>query len=114
MAQHYVSITGIQVHRTVAAKLRYWWFAIPSMMQAQKAVGNISTTVRSAHGVHHTLSVWQDEASMRRYLIEGAHLKAMKAFGSLGTGSTHGYLTDTIPDWDEALRRWHAHARKIG
>ena len=83
------------------------------MRQAQKAPGNISASARTIKGVHHTLSVWADEASMRQYLISGDHLKAMKIFSQIATGKTCGYLTATVPDWDEARDIWEAKGREV-
>ncbi|WFR96156.1 hypothetical protein [Rhizobium tumorigenes] len=109
----YVSITGLQI-KARRHLPRFWWHAIPSMLQAQKAEGNISTAARQIDGVHHTLTVWKDEAAMRRYLVAGAHLKAMRAFGSIATGKTLGFYADRVPDWQEVHALWQTKGKTVG
>jgi len=113
MADVYVSITGLQL-KGRRHFFRFWWHAIRSMGQARRAAGNIATDARLINGVHHTRTVWKDEAAMRRYLTAGAHLKAMKAFGSIATGKTLGFYAEAAPDWDEVHRIWHSRGKPVG
>lgn len=101
----YVSITGLRLKGPLSA-FRFWWFAIRSMAQAQAAPGNISASARQINGVNHTLSVWEDKAAMRRFLVSGVHARAMRAFPSIATGSTFGFETDTPPDWSTVHQLW--------
>ena len=96
----YVSITGLTL-KAPRHVVRFWWHAIRSMRQAQRAPGNLRTEARTINGVHHTLSVWTDETAMRAFLVRGAHRQAMAAFSSIATGRTFGYTTDRVPDWSE-------------
>ena len=105
----YVSITGLELASIWQAP-RFWWHAIRSMAQARRAAGNLSVDARRIDGVHHTLSVWTDEAAMRRYLVAGAHLQAMKSFHGMGTGKTYGFTAEQAPGWDEAHNLWLARA----
>jgi hypothetical protein len=109
----YVSITGLQL-KAQRHQIRFWWHALRSMAQARKAKGIIAVDARFINGIHHTRTVWTDEASMRRYLVAGAHLKAMKAFGSIANGKTLGYYTEMIPSWDEVHSQWQANGRTVG
>mmetsp|Transcript_960 Transcript_960/g.1868 ORF Transcript_960/g.1868 Transcript_960/m.1868 type:complete len:128 (-) Transcript_960:78-461(-) len=48
---------------------------------------------------------------MRKYMLSGAHGKAMKVIGKVakldGDGTkVLGYESDSIPSWDEALQLW--------
>ena len=113
MANVYVSITGLQL-KGRRHSVRFWWHAIRSMGQARRAEGNIATDARFMNGVHHTRTVWTDESAMRRYLTAGAHLKAMKAFGSIATGKTLGFYTESVPNWDEVQRTWQLHGKPVG
>lgn len=112
MTTVYVSITGLRVKRGLAF-VRFWWLAILSMAQANKARGNLHTAARSINGVNHTLTIWTDEAAMRAFLVAGAHRKAMRASRSIGTGRTYGYLAEQAPDWDTALALWQSHGKDI-
>jgi hypothetical protein len=109
----YVSITGLKL-RARRHTVRFWWHAIRSMIQARKAPGNLAADARVINGVHHTRTSWVDEAAMRRYLVAGAHLQAMKAFGAMATGKTLGFTTDRVPDWDEVHSLYQTKAKVVG
>ncbi len=79
----YVSITGLQLRSPFYAPA-FWWHAVRSMRQAYAAPGLISAQARKIRGVHHTVTLWDNEAAMRAYLVTGAHLGAMKAFSPTG------------------------------
>jgi hypothetical protein len=108
----YVSITGLRVRPGIPT-LRFWWLTIPAMAQARKTAGNISADARSIGGFQHTLSVWENEASMRAFLVVGAHKKAMSASRSIGAGRTYGFISDHIPAWAEALQLWQKYGGEI-
>ncbi|MCM2292119.1 hypothetical protein NAC44_07205 [Allorhizobium sp. BGMRC 0089] len=109
----YISITGLKLKHKRHA-LRFWWYAIAAMAQAKKAEGLMAVDARTINGVHHTRTVWTNEAAMRRYLVAGAHLKAMKGFGAIATGKTMGFESDQVPDWDEVRALWETKARIVG
>jgi len=96
----YISITGLE--------LRHWWHfprfawhAMRSMAQARAADGNISATARTINGVNHTMTVWENETAMRRFLYRGAHRQAIAAFPAIADGKTFGFHADAPPGWDE-------------
>lgn len=101
----YVSITGLEL-KSFKHTIRFWWIAIRSMYQARSAKGNISADARTINGVHHTVSLWDDEKSMREFLVTGAHLEALKAFKHIATGKTFGYIDEKAPDWSEVHELW--------
>ncbi len=101
----YISITGLKL-KSFFHSPRFWWLAIRSMRQAMQAPGNISASNRTINGIHHTLTVWDNEAAMRAYLVQGAHLQAMKAFRSIATGKTIGFEAETPPDWSQVHQIW--------
>lgn len=108
----YVSITGLELRRIWHAPL-FWRYAIPAMNQAQNATGCLSAEARTINGVHHTRSVWEAKQAMRAYLGAGAHLKAMKAFGTIATGKTFGFETDVVPSWDDVHHLWLENGRSV-
>jgi hypothetical protein len=111
-AEVYVSITGLRLASPWRLP-RFWWLTLAAVRQARHAPGHLSTSYRQIGGYHHTLSVWTDEAAMRRYLVAGAHLKAMKAFRTLGSGRTLGFTAPRAPDWPEAHALWVERSRAV-
>jgi hypothetical protein len=94
----YVSITGLRLRHWSFAPL-FWWHAIGAMTQARAALGNLSAEARLIDGTHHTVSVWQDRDMMQRYLRSGAHVRAMRVFPKIATGSVAGFLASHPPSW---------------
>ena len=78
------------------------------MLQAKRSDGNILAEARTINGVHHTLTVWESEEAMRRFLYRGAHRHAIKAFPSIASGKTFGFVTDAPPRWDQVHEIWLA------
>ncbi|MEP3275156.1 MAG: hypothetical protein ABJN26_08455 [Stappiaceae bacterium] len=107
----YVSVTGLRP-KNIFQYLRFWYFALPVMRQARQSPGNISAEARKINGVFHTVSVWEDDFAMRRFLYQGAHRKAISAFPSMATGKTFGFYSQTVPSWAEVPVIWHAKGRE--
>lgn len=101
----YVSITGLQL-KSWRLALRFAWHALRAMGQARRAPGNILAEAKTIDGVHHTRTVWESEADMRRFLYRGAHRAAIRAFPDIASGKTFGYAADDVPDWDEVHALW--------
>ena len=80
-----------------------------SLLQAKRAGGHIrSTTLRDADRVFWTLSAWKDEASMRSYMLSGAHRRAMPKLLEWCDEAAVAHWTqdtDDLPDWREAHHR---------
>jgi hypothetical protein len=108
----YVSITGLQL-RSFWRLPRFWFLSAAAMKQARESDGIIRAQARRVDGVHHTLTVWTDEAAMRRFLVSGSHLRAMKAFRGIGSGRTLGFHDSGVPGWQEALARWRAESKAV-
>ena len=111
----YVSITGLQLH-SMWKTPKFWMYAIPSMIQARSSPGNVYADARQIDGIHHTLSVWEDQRSMLNFLRSGDHVKAMKIFDDIATGKVYGYETndDAVPTWEEVRKLYDNMGRPIG
>lgn len=110
--EFYVSITGLQV-RQPRYLPSFWSHAVRAMAQARSAPGNISADTRTIDDVHHTLSVWTDQAAMRAYLTTGPHLAAVRLFPTIATGKVVGYLTREVPEWSEVHAIWMEQGRVV-
>ncbi len=109
-AKVYVSITGLRL-KSPWHIFRFFRHAAPSLWQARRAPGNLHTDVKTIDGVRHTITVWEDEKAMRRFLYRGAHARAIRAFAEIAEGKTFGFETTEVPDWDEVHALWQAHGR---
>jgi quinol monooxygenase YgiN len=112
MTPVHVSITGLRV-RGLRHQPSFWVHAVRSLRQARAAPGNISAEARTIAGVHHTLSVWTDEAAMRAYLRAGAHLQAMRRFPAIATGKVVGFAAERAPDWADVPGLWRDRGRVV-
>jgi hypothetical protein len=113
MTNYWISITGLEL-KSIFRKPQFLMHAIPSFAQAQASPGNVSTDARTVDGIEHTLTVWESRKDMLAYLRQGAHLKAMQAKKSMGKyGKVHGYESDQIPSWPQALEIWKDQGRVV-
>jgi hypothetical protein len=94
----YVSMTGFRP-KGILRLPAFWWRTIRSFIQAQRAPGCLGVAARIVDGVYHTMTVWSDSTSMRRFVTRGAHLNAMKNFRALGAGRVFSFECNEIPDW---------------
>lgn len=48
---------------------------------------------------------------MRRFLYRGAHHQAIGVFPDIATGTTFGFETKQVPDWDDVHALWRERGR---
>eukprot|EP00980_Cylindrotheca_fusiformis_P011342 scaffold2619_cov129-Cylindrotheca_fusiformis.AAC.20 len=116
MTQYFISITGLTLKSNLYYP-KFMAYAIPCVIEAKKSDGNVSTKTKTRNGVHHTLTVWENKMAMRKFMVAGAHRKAMAitaAVADLDKTKVYGYESDTIPDWDEAIQIWETHGKLHG
>ncbi|MDX2244866.1 MAG: DUF3291 domain-containing protein [Leptolyngbyaceae cyanobacterium bins.302] len=110
----FVSITRLRL-RSPLYLLGFLRYAIPSSQQSIKAPGNLVTQTRcQGLTVFWTLTVWQDEASMRRYMVSGSHRQAMPKLAQwCDEASTVHWLQDSaeLPPWEDIQQRMVANGR---
>ena len=105
----YVSVTALKAKGFLSA-IRFWLLAVPAFKQAKSSGGVLFCEVKSVDGFHHTLTVWETKKDMRKFVLSPIHMRAMKIFPKIATGSTIGYKTDKMPSWGEALSTWRKSA----
>ena len=106
-----ISITGLKP-KSYWHTIPFWYRAVPSFTQAKKATGNLFCEVKRIGGIQHTLTAWDNIENLRSFVSSGPHLKAVKSFRKIATGSTYHYESDTIPTWAEAQRLWEEHYKE--
>ncbi|MCI5072394.1 hypothetical protein MRY82_05565 [bacterium] len=106
----YISITGLKPKNFIA-RLKFYRYAIPCFNQARNASGNVYCQTKNVNGYAHTLTAWESKEDMQRFLYSGVHMQAIKQFNNIATGKTHGYESETIPSWQEAIKIWQDKAK---
>lgn len=110
----FISVTRLRLRSPFYLPL-FLLYAIPSSIQANRAAGNMKAITRStSNNVFWTLTVWQDEASMRSYMSSGAHRRAMPFITQWcdEASLTHWHQESTqLPTWAEAERNLRQHGR---
>lgn len=101
----FVSVTRLRLRSLLYLPL-FLIHAIPSFNQARKAAGNFGVQTRQETvKTFWTLSVWEDEAAMRNYMMSGAHSQAMpkliKWCDEASVAHWHQAGTE-IPTWQKA------------
>jgi len=118
--KYYVSITGFKV-KSLWYHPNYWKQVIPSTMSAKSAPGNVFTATITRRGVQHTLTVWEDRASMLSYLRssrpsrqEARGWNVTRRICDMNETKVYGYESDSIPTWEEALTKWEEYGTYHG
>jgi len=110
----------ISVTRLRVRAFRYFpgflFFALVSARQARRARGNLgSSLLADAKRTFWTLTAWEDEASMREFMMAPPHRRAMpRLLDWCDEASVSHWLQESpeLPDWREAHRRLVAEGRR--
>lgn len=103
-----ICITGLKI-KSIWVILRFYAFSIPCVVQAKKTPGNLICKTTKVNGVYHTMTVWKNKTSMKKFSRTGIHKKAMKAFSTISKeAGAISYESNTIPTWKEALQLWNS------
>ncbi len=99
----YVSLTRLDL----GSPWHIWRFmkhAIASKQDAMRADGLIRLDSKALSlKSHATMSLWQTRKHMIAFLHGPVHLAAIKDFPRIATGQVHGYESDHLPSWPQAL-----------
>ena len=87
--------------------IRFIPHAVRCKIQAGKTPGLISISfARDGILSQRTLTVWEDERSLIKYIGKGSHLKALQVFKKIAKDSyTVRYECKEIPSWEEAKNK---------
>ena len=103
-----IAIGGIAVKNRFRS-LEFSRYVGPSLRQARMAEGCLFAAVRPHDGRYFSFTAWDSPAAMKRYARSGPHRRAMARASVLSSDSRfHHFHADELPDWSEALDRWHA------
>ena len=73
----FISVTRLRI-RSARYLLMFIVYSLLSSRQAKRAPGNCGIdTLRDAHNAFWTRTAWQDEDSMRAFMMGGTHRRAM-------------------------------------
>ena len=92
------------------------FYAIRTNAQARRAEGNHGVSLLNEPGrVFWTLTVWESEAAVKRYMLSGAHGKAMRHLMEWCDEASvvrWDQGSAAMPTWAEAHRRMVAEGRR--
>ncbi len=90
--------------------------AVRSKVQADTAESVVSVEVKSSGLlIQRTLTVWESEEALKKYVRSGSHLEAMKAFSKIANKSyTAKFEVTSKPTWEEAIKYLKTHGREHG
>ena len=104
----FVSVTRLRL-RSYRYLSQFAWAAFSSGIQIKRSPGNLQAAyLRESPLTFWTLTIWKDEASMRAFMMSGAHRKAMPKLLNWCDEAALGHWIQaaaTLPDWKEAHRR---------
>ena len=101
-----ISITKLQL-KNIWQLLKFMNHAGRSRSQAISSAGVIHVDVKADLGklTFYTLTAWENESSLREFMLGGHHKKAMKITKKIAKQAVStNYEGDKIPDWQEALQ----------
>jgi hypothetical protein len=104
-------------------RLRSWRYLLPFVIWSQRAIQQVKVApgnhghkvFKDAGLVFWTCTSWENEASMRAYMLGGAHRQAMpKLMNWCDEAATAHYTQESValPTWAEAHRRLVAGGRR--
>lgn len=108
-----VSINGLSP-KGFFGELTFWYYAIPSKIQADSAQGALFVDVANVKGVHYSFTVWESKQAMWAYVSSGSHQEAMRNFHRFATGKVYSFETSTVPSMKEAIALLETNGRVIG
>jgi hypothetical protein len=111
----FISVTRLRV-RTFRYLPAFLIYALRSALQAKTAPGNLSVSVlRDSNFTFWTRTVWNDERSMRSFMISGAHRRVMPRLLEWCDEASVTHWTQAsleAPLWGEAHRRMQSEGRR--
>jgi heme-degrading monooxygenase HmoA len=104
----FVSVTRLRI-RSILFLPQFVWYAVRSRSQSEGAPGLISGAVmREARNAFWTLTVWESEAAMEAFRVQGAHKTAMPKLLDWCDEAAVAHWTQEsreLPSWKEAYER---------
>lgn len=90
------------------------WYTFKSINQSRKAEGLLySSFDKESWDTYWTLTVWENEDSMREFRNKGNHLTAMKVSRNIADQlQTINWEAELKPSWNECKERLHNKYRK--
>jgi len=104
----FVSATRLRL-RSARYLIPFLFYTVLASRQARRSRGNLgSKLLRDTNRTFWTLTAWQDEDSMRSFMLAGSHRRAMpKLLDRCDEASVTHWKQETseLPGWDQAHRK---------
>ena len=94
----------------------FYWHTFRCFFAARKAQGNIHTQLfRTLDGTFLTLSAWETQEDMKRFVLHPVHIAAIKIFPQISDiGKVYNYEAEVLPTWSEARKTVQEKGREYG
>jgi len=105
-------------------RARAFWFVPMFMHHAQRSISQIRSAkgcislalLKDRNRVFWTMTMWQDERSMKAYMTSGSHREAMPSLADWADEASVAHWNQEHaerPDWNEAARRMRVEGRPV-
>ena len=98
-----ISVNGL-ILRSSWHLPRFYTLAVPALLAAQHAKGNLHAETRKLGATFASLTAWESRDAMIEYVRCPVHLRAMRAFPAMATGHTLTFVGAQVPSWDDVPR----------
>ena len=110
----FVSVTRLRL-ASIRHLPRFIWLTIPAQRQARRSPGFLKADYhRDRNLAFWTKTMWKDEASMRAFMLSGAHREAMPQLAAMcDEASGASWHSDEFPTWQQAHEHLQQSARYV-
>jgi hypothetical protein len=101
----YVTLTSVVVKKNPVKQIKFWYWAVSLMKQADSMSLYGETT--TLNGERLVLAVWNDPQRIREFIASEAPQQVMqkKVMNDVCSSTRfYAYQTDRLPTWEEASR----------
>ena len=101
----YVTLTAVTINKNPIKKAKFWYFAIPLLLEAESKARYGETTGRN--GKRLALTVWNDPQGAVEFISSEVPKRVLHKMAQNDVCTStrfYSYQTDHLPNWEEAAQ----------